>query len=167
MGRRGAFAVEVKPFDSQNTVTIQGIRGEVVRDFDLHRSTPGSIESSDTSLPSGIGSIFPFRMIAEGLRRTVKCSKGDEVKFDLRYNPSSSYCVATNISLVLSKRVKKRQQVVDEMIAAGATVERGVVDHVIADYGFISPENRSEEIYFRTEDVLSEEGTMMEVKKVK
>lgn len=167
VGRRGAFAVQLRVIDSQRPMIIQGVRGEVTRDFDLHRLTPGLIETNDPALSTSIGTSYPFRLISDGsARRPLKVTKGDEVKFDVRYIPGSSYAIATNLSLAVSKRVKKRQQLVEEMLAAGATLERGIVDNVIADYGFISPENRPDEVYFRTEDALSEEGTSIDVNKV-
>lgn len=167
VGRRGAFAVQVRVLDSQRPSIIQRARGEVTRDVDQHRNTPGMIETTDPNLSTSLGTSYPFRLLSDGsIRRPLRLTKGDEVKFDVRYIPGSSYAVATNISLVLSKRAKKRQQLVDEMIAAGATLERGVVDNVIVDYGFISPENRPDEVYFRTEDVLSEDGASMEISKV-
>ena len=166
-GRRGAFAVQVRVLDSQRPIVTQGIRGEVTHDYDLHRHTPGTIETSDTAVSSDMGTIFPFRLMSESnVRRPLKVSKGDEVKFDVHYISGSSYATATNLTLMLSKRAKKRQQLIDEMIAAGATLERGIVDNVITDYGFISPENRPDEVYFRNEDVSSEDGAALEISKV-
>ena len=114
---------------------------------------------------------IPFKLIApptaSGMRRSTRICKGDHVNFELQYIPSSTYCIASNISVVSSSKVKKQQQHVEGMLAAGAQLEQGVVENVIADYGFISPVNSADHIYFKVADVVHDDHSEpVEVKKV-
>lgn len=56
-----------------------------------------------------------------------------------------------------TKKEKLRQKQIQEMLDSGMQLEQGIIDSVFGDYGFISPLNSADKIYFKSSDLPGEE----------
>ena len=90
-------------------------------------------------------------------RRIVK---GDEVELTLsKVNglPLSAYSRGTHCKVLRTKRDRLLAEQVQQMLSVGAVREQGIIETIRNnEFGFIKPADRTDQIYFRVDDVIDQ-----------
>ena len=86
--------------------------------------------------------------------------KGDEVELTLsKVNglPLSAYSRGTHCKVLRTKRDRLLAEQVQQMLSVGAVREQGIIETVRNnEFGFIKPADRTDQIYFRVDDVIDQ-----------
>ena len=114
--------------------------------------------SRATATAAAVGSASPTK--AGGTKRIMK---GDEIRFELLHIPNQGFYQGRNAAVVRTRKELQMLAQVQRMLDAGASQEIGIVDTLKGDYGFIRPQNRKEQIYFRVSDLLDQEARIEQV----
>lgn len=185
---KGIQADNLRPLDMSKKAYLQGVRGVISREPDHHRGTPGLIEvlpEIASQLQQGAGNKLTVPFFADDClgggpgsssggssggspskpqqRRIVK---GDELEFTLsKLNGYSlvAYSRGTHCKMMRTKRDRLLAEQVQQMLSVGAVREQGVIEAIRNnEFGFIKPADRSEQIYFRMDDVIDPETRINE-----
>jgi cold shock CspA family protein len=170
-GPRGPIAQNVRPVSQQNVKVVRSkVTGVVIREPDAHRSASvgsGCVQvTSERNLPSEIEipEFVAFIMGDTGSgSRLTRVVKGDEVQFDLSYMEGTNYFIGKGGVLIRTKKQKQLAIQTQRMLDAGVRREVGVIESMHGDYGFIKPQDRREQVYFRTDDVVDAEHAPLAV----
>lgn len=161
LGKKGIYASALMRIDPASIQRIPSLTGEITKEFDVYRHTFGviKIDPSAAIAPIAIGALsitsYPYHHPPPSAAR--KHSKGDEVSFTLCFIPGTGYCIAADVNITMSKREKLRQKEIKDLLDSGMQLEQGIIDSVFGDFGFISPLNSADKIYFKSADLPGEE----------
>lgn len=163
---------------------ITNLVGVIIREVDIHKGLPGLIEMTEGSFKTQVftdkriasiiqayGPLPPIPYFIDDVivgngnpspsasanSPNKKLFKGDEISFSLVFIPGSPYLKGSSLTFTKSKRDRLLSEQIKNMLDAGVKRESGVIDTIKNDeYGFIRPLERSEQIFFRIDDVIDE-----------
>mmetsp|Transcript_31176 Transcript_31176/g.42895 ORF Transcript_31176/g.42895 Transcript_31176/m.42895 type:complete len:1222 (+) Transcript_31176:112-3777(+) len=180
---KGDYAEKLRHLTHVCDKLMTGLKGQVTRASDIHRSGYGLLEIETSTLSSenlrllqSIGYTkgpnsstatksspafreVPFRQadyITTGQFKGRRLEKGDYVEFSVsRIGENSAFLQATSIKLLQLKRDRAIANQIQRMLDAGAVLETGTVCTIkrAGDFGFIKALNRKEEVFFKLDDV--------------
>lgn len=161
-GPKGLSADRLKQVPKSQIVQSGLCTGIITREIEPHRGTPGCIRTTNANreVDKNIYVVF-FDDVNKSSSR--KIMKGDEVEFSLARIEGTSYARGSGISIKRTKREMALADQIQRMLEAGSVKELGVVDTIRGDYGFIKPQDRPDQIYFRVDDVVGDDVKISEV----
>jgi hypothetical protein len=178
---KGPAAVHVRPLVESGKLKImaQKVTGTISRSAERHRSNSGLIEVESSSIstelkdllkrnPKGIVAYRSNDIDVSSMAKNVLLDRGDFVEFTIVHVETTKILYfATNIRLKQCKydreREKMMEQQIKKMLDAGAKREIGIVTVVKnREYGFIKAQDRKEDVYFRMDSFISDEGIEVE-----
>ncbi len=154
---RGNQAVNLTKVLNELKLTIPGIKGVIIKEYDNHKHKPGEIKIEmsgiQPNLPTGI--ILPTFCIYTMYNTSKLASKGDIIEFELvKLLGCDSYNLARNINVTVNAKERAIQEQIKTMTESGIPRLQGFIENISSnrDYGFIKPADRTENIYFRLDD---------------
>jgi hypothetical protein len=153
-----------------NKVNAGMCTGVVTKEFDAHRMSLGEIEVTERGVEGGVVAssalanvrrvVFSWDNVKDRTNSKLRILSGDIVSFEVVVIPGTGYARAHAIVIKMTKREKTLRDQIEQFKTSGAEREQGVIETIKGDFGFIKGADRSDQLFFRLEDVNDKDGRL-------
>jgi len=166
----GLVEIGLRPVGRAGSADSRGGSGNVrsfegcIRLLESAGGEPVDSESSVDLLPFTAEDVRPPADLSNSPARVPRLIKGDEVEMTLVLDKGTGKKRAKDICLHRTSRQRKEDDVVKSMEESGKGKQRGVIERMREDFGFIRGLTGERDIFFRMQDVeaISLEGFQAE-----
>lgn len=163
LSSRGCNAEHLRLVPADSIIRERKVSGLVIREPDMHKHVPGCLQLTASKDESGKEGDSFVVFLPDSSRSAKRIVKGDEIEVTIHEIKGTSYSVGKDPRIVRTKHARQLALQVQRLLDAGAVRELGVVDTIRGDFGFIKPQDRREQIYFKLSDVSESDTELREV----